>query len=311
MRVSYTFLKQWASSGSDEWQQTFPHVGKAHGHRWSYEHMVLYMWEYLIQNIRQRIRPGCPLHEGAADVDKVIELLQQDLLDRNIELGECDTIQSAYDIIKDHMLQSIGMPIACDGLYDDLVGAAATFKLNIVVVFALLLGDSSLPVVGPSLLPKVQKWAWILLGVPVRRHEVEPTIDDLTMELLHLRAQHEYLKRNPTDLEVDDGIVRLRKRSKRVVATDQSARDRENIMCAEHAIRCKIAMKNVAESLRSAANIFQELWPSAMTTHVFADIGNKYSVTKAALLLGDALDSHWTTTIADARGSCIAELHSF
>ena len=90
-------------------------------------------------------------------------------------------------------------------------------------------------IVGSSLLPKVHQWVRMLLGLPARRHDVEPSPDELMIELLQLRSQHERLKRNPRELELDGNMVRIAKRCKRITHKDQVGRDRENLMCALHA----------------------------------------------------------------------------
>ena len=158
-------LHEWSSSGTDEWKQTFPKLAlKGKVLHWTYEHMLLYMWEHVAANIQRRLRPGgLPAHV-VDQLDLLIDVLAQDLEGRNIDLGECDTLPSAYDIIKSHFLDAIGFPVASDEMYDHLVDAASVGKINIVVVLALLLSDAPLKVVGPSLLPKVHKWTHVLLG---------------------------------------------------------------------------------------------------------------------------------------------------
>ena len=86
-------------------------------------------------------------------------------------------------------------------------------------------------------------------------------------------------------------MVTLSKRSRKVGEGEQTKRDRQNLLSEIHAVRTKIAFKNVADSLHSAVEILEHLDPEFHGTHVFADLGHRTTITHACLTVADALDS--------------------
>ena len=86
-------------------------------------------------------------------------------------------------------------------------------------------------------------------------------------------------------------MVTLSKPSRKVGEREQTKRDRQHLLSAIHAVRTKVAFKNVPDSFRSAVQILGLLDPEFHGTHVFADLGHRTTITHACLNVADALDS--------------------
>ena len=74
-----------------------------------------------------------------------------------------------------------------------------------------------------------------------------------------MRLYLERRKRGRQDLQLEGGVVTLSKRSRKVGEGEQTKRDRPNLLSALHAVRTKVAFKNVADSLHSAVEILEHL----------------------------------------------------
>ena len=194
-------------------------------------------------------------------------------------------------VAEEQLEAATGVAVNAEVLHEHIAAICTHVQPSPLVAYGLLFGLAPREVVGKSLLPKVHMWMHILLGLPSVADGGARDIEGLIKEHVALRLHLQRRKRGRQDLQLEGGVVTLSKSSRKVGEREQTKRDRQHLLSAIHAVRTKVAFKNVADSLRSAVEILEHLDPEFHGTHVFADLGHRTTITHACLIVADALDS--------------------
>ena len=275
----------------------------------SCRHAISYLWQFYSRGV-------CAISQSPAlgdfsgelsrpqqDFERCARILALDAEQRGVDAADCADIDSLRKVVQDQLFAATSVETDAEFMCESIPVLCTHMTPNPMLAYGLLLGTSPALVVGPAALPKVHAWMSLLLGLPTRGDATDINLQALLQENMSLRREIELRKRGRADeLEVSGNVVAIAKRAKHCDAAGQAARDKMNMLSAIHAVKCKIAFRNVTTSLRDALGIIQEMDPNFQPTHVFADMSCKQTLTRSCVDLSDALDAYYRDVIREARG---------
>ena len=252
MEMSYPKFLEWASAGTEQWRESFPGTSRSNQTTFTYDHLVCYMWQHyarcLVVISENPAVASASKEELPAVRDFVLvsRILATDAKRRMGYFAECASTNEVLKVAEEQLEAATGVAVNAEVLHEHIAAICTHVQPSPLVAYGLLLGPAPREVVGKSLLPKVHRWMHILLGLPSVADDGAPDIEGLIKEHLALRLYLQRRKRGRQDLQLEGGVVTLSKRSRKVGEREQTKRDRQNLLSAIHAVRTKVAFKNVA-----------------------------------------------------------------
>ena len=284
---------------------TANHEGGRNFLRYTYEVAVLYIWEFYTRKL-PNLNCALPASQLLDEMKICTRVLSRHAahvraLDAEVE-HNADGVSST---LKDIFTAGLGGWGGLSCIDDMLTQICHHVGNNPIVAFALAECQAVRDAVGPLHFPKIRHWARTLICVQLGNDPPSPSLEDVVADNLALRAELQGLKRGRGGLDIDASFLRLK--NHRVTKPDQERKDLLNMRTAMHGVRCNIPLKRLRQSMFGAISLADQVMPGSVYIHIFEGMGDRVTLTHAALTLADALDEFQASAIDTGRrrdGAC-------